>query len=106
MMVSRTGKAHIRRPRISPHVSRVQAKLNMMFSGTTLSGGGAVGVVTATGMRTEIGKIQANVQVGRAQLFRAIIPRNSLRNYSAQFSNPSDGRRPKPWVTLHTPFHI
>ena len=34
----------------------------MMFAGTTVSNGAAVGVVTATGMRTEIGKIQANVQ--------------------------------------------
>jgi magnesium-transporting ATPase (P-type) len=31
----------------------------MMFSGTAVSGGGAFGVVVATGMRTEIGKIQA-----------------------------------------------
>ena len=41
---------------------RIQGKLNMMFSGTTISNGAAIGVVTATGMRTEIGKIQANVQ--------------------------------------------
>ena len=42
--------------------ARIQDKTNMMFSGTTLSGGGAFGVVVATGMRTEIGKIQANVK--------------------------------------------
>ena len=42
--------------------ARIQSKLNMMFSGTTVSNGAAIGVVTATGMRTEIGKIQANVQ--------------------------------------------
>ena len=41
--------------------ARIQSKLNMMFSGTTVSNGAAIGVVTATGMRTEIGKIQANV---------------------------------------------
>ena len=41
---------------------RIQQKLNMMFSGTTVSNGGAVGIVVATGMRTEIGLIQANVQ--------------------------------------------
>ena len=32
------------------------------MAGTTVSNGGAVGLVVATGMRTEIGKIQANVQ--------------------------------------------
>ena len=41
--------------------ARIQSKLNMMFSGTTVSNGAAIGVVTATGMRTEIGEIQANV---------------------------------------------
>ena len=43
--------------------ARIQDKKNMVFSGTTVSNGVAVGVVAATGMRTEIGKIQANVQV-------------------------------------------
>ena len=42
--------------------SRIQDKKNMMFAGTCLSNGGAMGVVVATGMATEIGKIQANVQ--------------------------------------------
>uniref|UniRef100_A0A7S0JJS8 P-type Ca(2+) transporter n=2 Tax=Calcidiscus leptoporus TaxID=127549 RepID=A0A7S0JJS8_9EUKA len=42
--------------------ARIQDKRNMLFSGTTLSGGSGVGVVVATGMSTEIGKIQANVQ--------------------------------------------
>ncbi|KAL1521948.1 hypothetical protein AB1Y20_021595 [Prymnesium parvum] len=42
--------------------ARIQDKKNMMFAGTTISNGGAIGVVTATGMSTEIGKIQANVQ--------------------------------------------
>ena len=42
--------------------ARIQDKKNMMFSGTTVSNGSAIGVVTATGMATEIGKIQANVQ--------------------------------------------
>ena len=37
-------------------------QVNMLFSGTTIANGAAVGIVTATGMRTEIGKIQANVQ--------------------------------------------
>ena len=42
--------------------ARIQDKKNMMFSGTTVSNGNCIAVVTATGMRTEIGKIQANVQ--------------------------------------------
>lgn len=42
--------------------ARIQDKKNMLFSGTTVSNGSALGVVVATGMSTEIGKIQANVQ--------------------------------------------
>jgi len=42
--------------------SRIQDKKNMLFSGTTVSNGNCVAIVVATGMRTEIGKIQANVQ--------------------------------------------
>jgi magnesium-transporting ATPase (P-type) len=34
----------------------------MVFSGTMVTGGAAWAVITATGMRTEIGKIQAGVQ--------------------------------------------
>jgi len=42
--------------------ARIQDKKNMMFSGTTISNGGTVGIVTATGMKTEIGEIQKSVQ--------------------------------------------
>uniref|UniRef100_A0A7S4EYK7 P-type Ca(2+) transporter n=1 Tax=Chrysotila carterae TaxID=13221 RepID=A0A7S4EYK7_CHRCT len=42
--------------------SRIQDKRNMLFSGTTVSNGQAIGLVVATAMRTEIGQIQANVQ--------------------------------------------
>lgn len=35
----------------------------MVFSGTMVTGGQAWAVVTSTGMRTEIGKISAGVQV-------------------------------------------
>ena len=44
--------------RTQPH----QAKRNMVFSGTMVTGGQAWAVVTTTGMRTEIGKISAGVQ--------------------------------------------
>jgi len=33
-------------------------KSNMLFSGTLVANGSTIGVVTATGMKTEIGKIQ------------------------------------------------
>jgi Ca2+-transporting ATPase len=42
--------------------ARIQEKINMLFSGTTVANGAAIGVVVSTGMRTEIGKIQENVQ--------------------------------------------
>lgn len=44
----------------------LQAKENMMFSGTAVSNGIAVGVVTAIGMDTEIGKIQSQIKVRSA----------------------------------------
>mmetsp|Transcript_48800 Transcript_48800/g.83839 ORF Transcript_48800/g.83839 Transcript_48800/m.83839 type:complete len:1098 (+) Transcript_48800:108-3401(+) len=40
----------------------IQGKANMIFSGTMVTNGGAFAVVTATGMSTEIGKIQEGVQ--------------------------------------------
>eukprot|EP00397_Hematodinium_sp_SG-2012_P002938 GEMP01002946.1.p1 GENE.GEMP01002946.1~~GEMP01002946.1.p1 ORF type:complete len:1031 (-),score=288.25 GEMP01002946.1:1471-4563(-) len=40
----------------------IQAKTNMLFSSTTVSNGVCQGVVTATGMQTEIGIIQQAVQ--------------------------------------------
>ena len=42
--------------------ARIQDKKNMLFSGTTVSNGTCVGVVVATGMSTEIGVIQSQVQ--------------------------------------------
>jgi len=41
---------------------KISDQKNMVFSGTTISGGKAIGVVTTTGMSTEIGKIQSAVQ--------------------------------------------
>jgi len=40
----------------------IQGKVNMLFASTTVSNGGCLGVVTGTGMRTEIGKIQDAVK--------------------------------------------
>jgi Ca2+-transporting ATPase len=40
----------------------IQGKTNMVFSGTMVTNGAAYAVVTATGMKTEIGKIQEGVQ--------------------------------------------
>ncbi len=41
----------------------IQAKENMLFSGTAIANGTVVGIVVATGMLTEIGKIQSQIQV-------------------------------------------
>ena len=40
----------------------LQTKENMLFSGTAIANGTVVGVVTSTGMATEIGKIQSQIQ--------------------------------------------
>lgn len=39
----------------------IQAKTNMLFASTTISNGSCIGLVVATGMSTEIGKIQSAV---------------------------------------------
>jgi magnesium-transporting ATPase (P-type) len=36
----------------------------MLFAGSAVASGSGTGVVTATGMATEIGKIQSDIQVG------------------------------------------
>jgi len=40
----------------------IQSKINMLFASTTVSNGGCVGIVTGTGMNTEIGVIQSAVK--------------------------------------------
>lgn len=42
----------------------VQAKECMLFAGTGIASGACLGVVNSIGMDTEIGKIQAQIQVG------------------------------------------
>lgn len=41
----------------------IQAKENMLFSGTAIANGQCVAIVNSTGMFTEIGRIQASIQV-------------------------------------------
>jgi len=59
-----TGESETVMKHIDPVAAeaRIQDKKNMVFSGTTVSNGVAICLVVATGMKTEIGKIQANVQ--------------------------------------------
>lgn len=45
----------------------IQSKVNMFFAGTTVSNGSALALVTHTGMSTEIGKIQEQIQEAKAQ---------------------------------------
>merc|ERR1711935_131001 len=43
------------------NADKISDQKNMVFAGTTISGGRGIGIVTATGMTTEIGKIQSAV---------------------------------------------
>ncbi|CAE7798265.1 ATP6 [Symbiodinium sp. CCMP2592] len=45
----------------------IQGKVNMLFASTTISNGACMGVVTATGMATEIGAIQDAVQLAAGE---------------------------------------
>ena len=45
--------------------SKIQEKKNMIFSGTAVSNGACIALVVATGMSTEIGKIQADVSAAK-----------------------------------------
>jgi Ca2+-transporting ATPase len=45
----------------------LQAQESMLFAGTTISNGQAVGVVVTTGMDTQIGKIQASITAAKAE---------------------------------------
>jgi magnesium-transporting ATPase (P-type) len=45
-----------------------QAKECMVFAGSAIANGAGTGIVVATGMGTEIGKIQSDIQVGRVVL--------------------------------------
>eukprot|EP00993_Chasmostoma_nieuportense_P007708 NODE_96_length_3230_cov_94.267161_g89_i0.p1 GENE.NODE_96_length_3230_cov_94.267161_g89_i0~~NODE_96_length_3230_cov_94.267161_g89_i0.p1 ORF type:complete len:1019 (-),score=234.18 NODE_96_length_3230_cov_94.267161_g89_i0:99-3155(-) len=44
---------------------KIQDKKNMIFSGTTVSGGTVIAIVVRTGMQTEIGRIQQDVQAAK-----------------------------------------
>ncbi|CAE7477053.1 ECA4 [Symbiodinium natans] len=50
-----------------PSETIIQGKVNMLFASTTISNGACIGVVTATGMSTEIGAIQDAVQLAAGE---------------------------------------
>ncbi|CAE7561741.1 ECA1 [Symbiodinium pilosum] len=50
-----------------PSETIIQSKVNMLFASTTISNGACIGVVTATGMSTEIGAIQDAVQLAAGE---------------------------------------
>lgn len=57
-----------RHSRILTHASLItQAKECMLFAGTAVANGSGLGVVTATGMATEIGKIQSQIAAASAE---------------------------------------
>lgn len=58
--------------------AKISDQKNMVFSGTTISGGRAIGVVTSTGMSTEIGKIQSAVTEASEDLEKTLSIRNLM----------------------------
>ena len=47
--------------------AEIQAKENMLFGGTAIANGTCTAVVTATGMGTEMGKIQSQIHAAGAE---------------------------------------
>ncbi len=68
----------------------LQAKENMLFSSTAISNGTTLAVVTATGMATEIGKIQSQIKVCVTQRHRL----TQSRDLTAFFSHIRTGLPP------------
>ena len=66
---SLTGESATVQKQLAPVAadSRIQQKTCMVFASTVVSSGRALAVVTATGGRTEIGKIQAGVVAAKAE---------------------------------------
>ena len=66
----------------------IQAKASMMFGGTTLANGNCLAIVTATGMHTEIGKIQAQLVAAAEETAEEKTPlKQKLEEFSDQLQN-------------------
>mmetsp|Transcript_18793 Transcript_18793/g.28342 ORF Transcript_18793/g.28342 Transcript_18793/m.28342 type:complete len:891 (+) Transcript_18793:75-2747(+) len=71
MQASLTGESDVvqKRPEIVSDVdAEIQSKEGMLFAGTALASGSCVGVVTATGMKTEMGKISGAISEAAAEV--------------------------------------
>jgi len=65
----------------------LQAQRNMTFSGTVVAGGSARGIVTATGMNTEVGKINKSIQEAAKENEKRVSPlKQKLDDFGAQLS--------------------
>ncbi|GBF94232.1 hypothetical protein Rsub_06502 [Raphidocelis subcapitata] len=64
----------------------LQSKESMLFAGTALASGSGTGVVTATGMATEIGKIQSDIQAASEQEMDTPL-KQKLDEFGGQLAN-------------------
>jgi len=85
MIVFVTGSCSPRPPH-PPIVICPQAKESMLFAGSAVASGAGSGIVTATGMATEIGKIQSDIQAASEQEMDTPL-KQKLDEFGGQLAN-------------------
>ena len=64
---NRKGGGDAGQSNAAPSRVEIQRKLNMVFAGTTVSSGTLLGIVNSTGMSTEVGRVQAQLEAAAVE---------------------------------------